>query len=576
MENLNVAIPQRKKRNFLPEDYQLTDWDNLKDYYENLLKRNIETKVELKVWLKDKSELESMISEDSAWRYIRMTCNTEDKDVLQRYQYFISQIEPQIAPYAHKLNLKLLQSPALDQIKDESGFDILIKQVEKEIRIFREENIPLQTEIQSESQKFGAISGAMSVEVQGKELTMPQAGALLEEPDRHLRQEVYLKIQQRRQEDKSKLDALFDHLIQLRHQVAENADFQNFRDYMFTALGRLDYSSEDCKQFHDSIKKAVVPILNDLARERKNALKVDLLKPWDKAVDPTGLPALKPFKSTDELIEKTITCFQRLDPFLGECLLIMKQMGNLDLASRKAKAPGGYNYPLAEIGVPFIFMNATSTLRDLVTIIHEGGHAVHSFLMKDLELNDFRQTPSEVAELASMSMELISMDHWDLFFQKEEDLKRAKREHLEQVIQTLPWVATIDKFQHWLYENPDHTDRQRAENWSGIFEDFADKVADWTGLEEFKAYSWQKQLHLFEVPFYYIEYAMAQLGAIAIWKNYKENPEQGIAGYMKALKLGYTVSIPEVYRAAGIRFDFSEEYIRELMQFVQVELAALH
>ena len=247
-------------------------------------------------------------------------------------------------------------------------------------------------------------------------------------------------------------------------------------------------------------------------------------------------------------------------------------MGHLDLESRKGKAPGGYNYPLAEIGVPFIFMNATSTLRDMVTIMHEGGHAIHNFLTRDLDLNDFKSTPSEVAELASMSMELISMDHWDVFFTDEAELKRAKREHLEDIIETLPWVATIDQYQHWLYENPGHSLEIRREKWNEIFDRFADTVADWSGLQPAKDYLWQKQLHLYEVPFYYIEYGMAQLGAIAVWRNYRNDNAKGLQGYQNALKLGYLRSIPEIYKAANIKFDFSREYIHELMAFVQNEL----
>jgi len=253
----------------------------------------------------------------------------------------------------------------------------------------------------------------------------------------------------------------------------------------------------------------------------------------------------------------------------------MREIGHLDLDSRKGKAPGGYNYPLAEIGVPFIFMNATSTLRDMITILHEGGHAVHSFLTMELELNDFRHTPSEVAELASMSMELISMDHWDLFFEDENELIRAKKEHLVQIIETLPWVATIDKFQHWVYENPDHSQEERRVAWNKIFDQFSDNITDWAGLSENKNYLWQKQLHLFEVPFYYIEYGMAQLGAIAIWKNFKENKELGLNNYLNALKLGYTQTIPEIYASANIRFDFSPGYISELIGFVKQELKQL-
>jgi oligoendopeptidase F len=412
----------------------------------------------------------------------------------------------------------------------------------------------------------------MSVEVNGNELTLQQAGVLIQSTDRELREEVYHKISNRRLQDKNELDSLFSKLISLRTKVASNADFDNFRDYMFAAMGRFDYRPEDCYNFHESVEKEVVPLLDGLSYRRKELLKVEKLRPWDKAVDPTGKEPLKPFKTGEELLEISTRVFEKIDPYLGERLAIMKEMGHLDLESRKGKAPGGYNYPLAEIGVPFIFMNATSTLRDMVTLMHEGGHAVHSFLTKDLELGAFKHTPSEVAELASMSMELISMDYWNLFFNNEEDLKRAKREHLEQIIETLPWVATIDKFQHWIYEHPEHSDSERRVKWNEIFDNFSDNITDWSGLEENKDYLWQKQLHLFEVPFYYIEYGMAQLGAIAIWKNYRENPKAGLNGYLNALKLGYTATIPEIYKAGGIRFDFSRGYIKELIGFVKNEL----
>jgi oligoendopeptidase F len=415
----------------------------------------------------------------------------------------------------------------------------------------------------------------MTIEIDGKELTLQQAAVKLQSIDRKLREEVYNKISLRRLADREKLDDLFTLLVRLRDEIARNADFANFRDYMFASMGRFDYEPQDCFDFHESIRSEVVPLLNEQAADRKKNLSFATLKPWDKAVDILGRQALVPFTNSNELVERTIACFDALDPFLGQCLRIMREMNHLDLESRKGKAPGGYNYPLAEIGVPFIFMNATSTLRDMVTIMHEGGHAVHSFLTRKLELGDFKNPPSEVAELASMSMELISMDHWNLFFQKKEDLKRAKIEHLEQIIETLPWVATIDKFQHWIYENPTHNHDERRVVWNKIFQQFSDSITDWTGLEENRNYLWQKQLHLFEVPFYYIEYGMAQLGAIAVWKNYKENHIKGLKGYMDALKLGYTKTIPEVYAAANIKFDFSKTYISELMAFVKEELHKL-
>ncbi|HYI76117.1 MAG TPA: M3 family oligoendopeptidase [Chryseolinea sp.] len=567
-----LQIPKRPVRKFLGEDFKVTSWEVLKPFFDNLLERKIESVDDLRNWFYDRSELESVISEDLAWRYINMTCYTENDSYRKSYQDFIENIQPQIAPVSDKLNKKAAGSVFLNELANVEGYDLMIRSIKKEIEIFREENVPLFTQISTDAQRYQQISGAMTVEVNGKELTLQQASVFLMSTDRKLREEVYNKVTNRRLQDRETLDNLFSTLVDLRHRVSVNAGFKNFRDYMFKALGRFDYTPQDCFDFHDAIEHEVVPILNEFSKERKTALDVSTLRPWDKAVDPQGREALKPFTNGKELTEKTIEVFRRLDPFLGQCLEIMKEMGHLDLESRKGKAPGGYNYPLSEIGVPFIFMNATSTLRDMVTIMHEGGHAIHNFLTRDLELNDFKSTPSEVAELASMSMELISMDHWDVFFTDEAELKRAKREHLEDIIETLPWVATIDRYQHWLYENPAHSMETRKANWNKIFDQFADTVTDWSGLQDAKDYLWQKQLHLYEVPFYYIEYGMAQLGAVAVWRNFRENNTKGLQGYQNALKLGYMKSIPEIYKAANIKFDFSRGYIKELMNFVRDEL----
>ncbi len=562
-------------RQYLPSDFTITTWEALKPFLDLLVAREITSAQNLRKWFQDRSELESVISEDFAWRYIKMTCYTEDLNFRDSYQFFVENIQPEIAPYADTLNKKAIESEFLDTLSTETGYDILIRNIKNEIEIFRENNIPLFTEVSTESQKYGQMIGAMVVEIDGKTITLPQASVMLMDTDREKREAVYFKISKRRLADREALDSLFTKLIGIRNQIALNAGFKNFRDYKFKALARFDYTPKDCYDFHQAISKRVVPLLEVFAVKRKKKLNINELRPWDKAVDLEGRQALHAFNNGQELTVKGIEVFKRIDPFLGQCLETMKEIGHLDLESRPGKAPGGYNYPLAEIGVPFIFMNATSTLRDLVTFMHEGGHAIHSFVTKDLELQDFKSTPSEVAELASMSMELISMDHWDVFFDNSENLNRAKREHLESLIETLPWVALIDKFQHWIYENPEHSEAERRESWRKFFSEFSDPVTDWSGLEDQMNYLWQKQLHLYEVPFYYIEYGMAQLGAIAVWRNYKLNPKAGLESYLKALSLGQLHSIPEIYQAAGIKFDFSESYIGELMDFLKAELSKL-
>lgn len=572
--NHTVVLPVRPKRNFLDEEFELQSWDSLLPYYTNLTERTIDSVQDLRQLLLDRSEIESFLSENFAWRYIRQTCDTANEELVASLQFFISEIQPHLASYGNQLDKKIANSPFLSELTDK-GFNIAIRSLLKSIEIFREENIPLQTQAQSEQQKYGAISGAMSVTLDGEEMTLQKAADRLQSTDRAIREQAWTAINERRYADHEVLDELINQLITLRHQMAVDAGFANYRDYMFAAMGRFDYSVSDCFDFHEAVQSAVVPMLNTMASERKTALGVNALRPWDAKVDTQGRKPLQPFKDGQELLEKTIRCFSRLDPFLGDCLTILKEMGHLDLESRKGKAPGGYNYPLDETGVPFIFMNATSNLRDMVTLLHEGGHAVHSLVTKDLLLNSFKHTPSEVAELASMSMELLTMDYWDEFFENPEDLKRAKIQHLESILETLPWVATIDRFQHWLYENPTHTIEERKAKWLEIYTMFSDNVTDWTDLEACKAYIWQRQLHIYEVPFYYIEYGFAQLGAIGVWKNYKENKEKGLTSYLNALRLGYTATIGDIYREAGIAFDFSSENINSLMQFVQNELEQL-
>lgn len=566
MEILN----NNNKRSYVPSDIQIT-WENLEPLFRELQNRPIESKQTLEQWMQDRSELDAVLEEDFAWRYIRMTCNTADENLLKEFQYFASEIEPKIAPISNELNRKLVNSESVKELDQEKYF-VYLRGVNKALEIFRENNVPLLTEVQIEQQKYQSITGNMEVTIENQEYTLPQAAVFLKDVDRQKRALVWNKITNRRLQDKSQLNSLFNTLLKLRHQVAVNAGFENYRDYMFQAMGRFDYTPQDCYAFHTAIEKEVVPLLREKALERQERLKVAELMPWDLEVDITGEPALKPFGGGQELIEKTAICFDRLDPIIGNCIKLMQANQLFDVESRKGKAPGGYNYPLAESGAPFIFMNAASTFRDLTTMVHEGGHALHTFLSAHLELNDFKHLTSEIAELASMSMELISMDHWEVFFDNREDLIRAKREQLEDVLKTLPWVAVVDQFQHWIYTNPEHTEEQRTQAWDQIFDQFGHNFADWTGLEEAKAYLWQKQLHIFEVPFYYIEYGMAQLGAIAVWKNYKENPKKGLQQYMEALKLGYTKTIPEIYSAAGIEFNFSQPYVKELISFIKQEL----
>ncbi|MFD0939424.1 M3 family oligoendopeptidase [Pedobacter boryungensis] len=568
----NLIIP-KKTRTYIPQNLKM-EWESLSPILDELLKREIHNVEGLEKWLKDKSELEAALEEDFAWRYIKMTCDTANENLVKDFQYFATEIEPKISPIANELNKKFSESPFIDQL-DQKKYFVYIRAVKKALELYREENIELFTQLQVTQQKYQGITGAMSVKINDQEYTLEQAANFLKDTDRNVRQNAWETIQQRRLANKDELNILFDELIVMRNKVALNAGFENYRDYMFQALGRFDYTPKDCYDFAEAIEKEVVPVLKEQAEKRQAALNLEVLKPWDMEVSTTGKPMLKPFNNGQELIDKSINCFAAINPSLGEKLNIMKANGLFDVESRMGKAPGGYNYPLAETGAPFIFMNSANSLRDLTTMVHEGGHAIHTFLTADLALNDFKHCPSEVAELASMSMELISMDNWDVYFDNEEELTRAKKEQLADVLKTLPWVAVIDQFQHWIYTNPNHNAADREAAFKQIYTRFGAGFADWSGFEQQFGNLWQKQLHLFEVPFYYIEYAIAQLGAIAVWKNYKENPEKALEQYLAALALGYTKPMNEIYETAGIKFDFSAEYVKELATFVKEELNKL-
>ena len=573
METQQIKIPTRPKRKFVPENLIIDSWKKIESLFDNLVEREISNVAELEKWMLDRSELEAVLEEDMAWRYIKMNIDTTNKELGESFSFWVKEIAPKTAPYSHKLNLKLVNSPSLQYLNQEK-YRIYLRSINKKIEIFREENIPLFTEMEAKQQEYGAISAKMNVEMDGKKLTMQKAAQLLKDTDRNKRETVFKKINYRRLQDEKALDDLYDELIALRQQIAKNADFENYRDYMFAAKERFDYTPEDCFDFHDAIEKEIVPIITSFEQKRKDKLGFENYKPWDTQVDVDGLSPLKPFDGGKVLTDKSIECFDRLRPYFGECLATMQAMKHLDLESKDGKAPGGFMYPLYEIGVPFIYMNAVGSQRDVVTMVHEGGHAVHSFLCRDLSMTEFKSTPSEVAELASMSMELLSMDHWDVFYSNNSELKRAKLEQLEKALETLPWVASIDKFQHWIYTTK-HTAKERKEKWLKISSELGNQIIDWEGNEDVHANLWQRQLHLYEVPFYYIEYGMAQLGAIAMWRSYKQLGKKGLDNYMQALKLGYTKSISEIYETAGIKFDFSAQYVKELADFIKEELSEL-
>ena len=474
-----TADIQKRPHHFLPANFELTQWESLEPYFKALLDREITNKLTLESWMQDLSELEAFVSEDACWRQIKMTCDTTDKSLEAAFTFFCMEIQPKIQPYADALNKKLIQCPFTNEL-DEKEYFTYLRSVKKSIELFREENITLQAELSVLQQQYGTIAGRMTITVDDKEYTLQQAAQFLESEDRAKREEVYLKIQERRLQDQQEMHDLFTSLIQKRHQVALNAGFENYRDYKFAELGRFDYTKEDCFKFHEAIKIHVLPIIDKIYERKKNKLGLATLKPWDTEAEPAGTKPLRPFTDGQDLYNKSVSCFEQINPFFADCLKKMDSLKHFDLESRQGKAPGGYNCPLAESGAPFIFMNAAGQMSDVTTMVHEVGHAIHSFLAHPLSLSAFKEYPMEIAEVASMSMELFTMNHWQAFFDNVHDLNRAQEHQLERTITIFPWIAIIDKFQHWVYENPNHSIEERTQAWTTIAKEFSTNSIDYS------------------------------------------------------------------------------------------------
>lgn len=566
MNSPSVVSTPQPNRSFIPNDFKITTWEALAPYFEQVFDLPLDSPSALDSFLAQRNELEAVVIEDMAWRYIRKTCDTQNEAHREAYQYFIQHIFPELSRYENKLNKKLAASPYFKELPDQP-YLTYTRRIQRELELFREENIALEEQQQQLAQRFMEITGPMTITFQGETLTMQQAGKWLEDTDRTKRQEVWTLMQATRKTAWESLSDIFDQLVKLRTQIAQHAGYDTYTQYKFDELGRFDYQPTDTSQFHAAVEAVVTPIYQELLKERKEVLGVEVLKPWDVQVDIFGNTPLQPFEEAQQLADRTIIGLSRLKPELGAMIQLMNDKGFLDLASRAGKAPGGYNYPLAETGIPFIFMNAAGTHTDVTTMFHESGHAIHSFLTQEIELNALKNMPSEVAELAAMTMELLTLDQYDLFYPDTQAFKRAQKTQLMRCITVFPWVATVDAFQQWVYDHPTASSDERHAQWTAIYHRFHGDMVDFSGYESELSRLWLKQMHIFEVPFYYIEYAIAQLGALAVWKNFQANPEQGLNQYLAALSLGYTRTIPEIYVAAGIKFDFGADYISELVTY---------
>jgi oligoendopeptidase F len=567
-------LPAYQPRKFVPQSIDLSDWPQIAPLFDQLAQRAAQCKSAdgLERWLLDWSELTAALDEESSRRYIAMTCHTNNPDAEKAYLHFVEMVEPQIKPRQFALENIYVAHPQRKQLP-QPRFQVFDRDAKNHVELFRPENVPLETEEAKLSQQYQKLSGSLTVKFRGEEKTLVQMGRYLEEPDRPLRQEAWELVARRRLQEAEKFDNLFDQMLKLRVQIAKNAGFENYRDYASRRLGRFDYTPEDCARFHDAVEKQFMPVVRELQAERQKQLKLEKLRPWDLAVDPQNRPPLKPFTGVGQMVSRTQNIFNRLDGELGSGFQKMQDLRLLDLDNHKGKAPGGYQSTLSEARVPFIFMNAVGLQRDVETILHEAGHAFHALAARDEDLYVYRGAPIEFCEVASMSMELLGNEFIEEFYSAA-DASRARRVHLEGIVGIFPWIATVDAFQHWIYTHPKHTHTERAAAWLELMDRFGGDV-DWSGHEAARAHLWHRQLHIFLHPFYYIEYGIAQLGALQVWANSKRHKAKALGDYKKALALGGSRPLPELFQAAGCEFEFSAKTIQPIAKMLREELEKL-
>ena len=569
---LSTYVPETFPHKWLPGKPDLKTWEQVEPWYQKLLAMPIDSPGDLERWLDAAGELNAAVGQEGVARYVAMTCQTDDPDREAAYLGFIRDIEPKLKPFQNEVRNRFLDSPFRIQLPT-ARYHVFNRALENRRDLYREANIARETRLAELEQQYQKTIGAMTVMFQGQERTLAQMAPFLEKTDRSLRQSTWELSASRRLQDKDTLDDLFDAMLVLRGEIAHEAGFSSYVDFAFRQRERFDYGVADALRFHTAVEKVVVPLARRIQDEHRAALGLASLRPWDTAVDPLGRPPLKPFDDVSRLAEGTETIFRDIDPELGAQFAFMRNQGLLDLANRKGKAPGGYQTTFEDDRLPFIFMNAVGLDGDVRTLLHEGGHAFHTLAARGEPLAAYRESPIEFCEVASMTMELFGASHLDPFYGTAE-AERSNRKLLEGIVLILPWIATVDAFQHWIYGHPGHTREDRRAAWRSLIDRFGG-IVDWSGYEDARDHSWHRQLHIFLYPFYYIEYGIAQLGALQIWRRSLTDRAGAVAGYRHALALGGSRPLPELFEAAGTRFGFDEELIAPLMNTIGEELGRL-
>ena len=568
-----MQISRFAPRRFLPETIDLTDTAQLAPVFDRLKSDLVaaESVPQLEAWLAHHSEVCAALGESASLTYIAMTCQTDDAAREKAYLHIVEVVDPWLKPRQFALMQKLVSLSAFTQLPE--NYAVFRRSVEAQVKIYREENVARETAVAKLTQQYQKLSGSMTVQFDGQEQTLARMARIQEEPDRARRQAAWEAVAARRVQEAGKFEDIFEQLLRLRHQIALEAGFENFRDYTFANYERFDYTPEDCLQFQAAIEHHIVPRVRELQRQRQHRLGVETLRPWDLSVDPDHRPPLHPFAKSSELVDKSQEIFNRLDPRLGRYYDVLRQQELVDLDNRKGKAPGGYQSTLSEARVPFIFMNAVGAHRDVEVMLHEAGHAFHALAAREQPLHAYRGAPIEFCEVASMGMELLAAPHLDIFYAPD-DVRRARRDHLEGIIKFFPWMATVDAFQHWIYMHPDHTRAERAAYWNELMKRFGG-IEDYTGFESARTHLWHRQLHIFEIPFYYVEYGIAQLGALQLWQHSRRDLSAALESYLAGLSLGGSRPLPELFAAAGLSFDFTDRTIAPLMESVSASLLEL-
>ncbi len=569
-------LPVHTPRKFVPQNIDLGDWAQVAPLFDTLEARASHCKsvAEFEQWILDGGEVSAALDEEGSKRYIAMTCHTDSADAEKAYLHFVEKIEPELKPRQFKFAQIYLAHPLRAQL-DKRRYEVLDRDTKLRVELYREENVPLETEEAKLGQQYQKLAGSLTVNFRGEERTLVQMARYLEEPDRALRQEAWALVANRRLAEVDKFDEIFEKQIELRQRMAKNSGFANYRDYAFKLRGRFDYTPEDCMKFHEAVETEFMPAVRQLQAERKQQLGVASLRPWDLAVDPLNRPPLRPFEQVGEMVARTQRIFDLLDEGgLAREFQMMQDLRLLDLANRKGKAPGGYQSTLAESRLPFIFMNAVGVQRDVETLLHEAGHAFHAVAARGENLYPYRSAPIEFCEVASMAMELLGNEFLEAFYAAPE-AKRAHKTHLEGIINFFPWMATVDAFQHWIYTHPGHTRAERGAAWLALMDRFGGD-ADWRGHESARTNLWHRQPHIFLNPFYYVEYGIAQLGALQVWANSRRDKAKALRDYKAGLALGGSRPLPELFTAAGCRFDFSRATVQPLVKLVRDELAKLN